>query len=174
MKPLRFVIRVLARFRANQGFLLASAVAYNTLLSLVPMFALILVTLSQITDTGGLLDTMDKYLKLLAPPGQAEVLIAQITVLLENWKLVGAVGLLGLMFFSSLAFTVLESAVSVIFFHRVRVHRRHFLVSAILPYCYILLLALGIFVVSVVSTGLQALDERTITLFNHTWELEGN
>ena len=67
------------------------------------MFALILVTLSQIADTGQLLDTMDKYLKLIAPPGQAEVLIAQITVLLENWKLVGAVGLLGLMFFSSLA-----------------------------------------------------------------------
>ncbi|MGH8509782.1 MAG: hypothetical protein ACREVH_13870 [Gammaproteobacteria bacterium] len=41
---MRFAIRVLARFRANQGFLLASAVAYNTLLSLVPMFALILVT----------------------------------------------------------------------------------------------------------------------------------
>jgi hypothetical protein len=42
-----------------------------------------------------------------------------------------------MLFFSSLAFTVLENAMSVIFVHRVVIRRRHFFVSAILPYCYI-------------------------------------
>ena len=45
--PWQFVRRVFTGFRANQGFLLAGAVAYYTLLSLVPMLALILVSLSQ-------------------------------------------------------------------------------------------------------------------------------
>jgi membrane protein len=170
---MHFVLCVLREFRANQGFLLASAVAYNTLLSLVPMLALILVVLSQVIDPNRLLETMNQYLDLIAPPGQADVLVGQIAVFLENWKLVGVVGLMILLFFSSLAFTVLENAMSVIFFHRVQVHRRHFLVSAILPYCYILLLAIGFLVVSIVSGGLHALDERTITLFNHSWRLEG-
>jgi membrane protein len=170
---MHFVLCVLREFRANQGFLLASAVAYNTLLSLVPMLALILVVLSQVIDPNRLLETMNQYLDLVAPPGQADVLVDQIAVFLENWKLVGVVGLMILLFFSSLAFTVLENAMSVIFFHRVQVHRRHFLVSAILPYCYILLLAVGFLVVSIVSGGLHALDERTITLFNHSWRLEG-
>lgn len=89
---MHFVIRVLTEFRANQGFLLASAVAYNTLLSLVPMLALILIVLSQVIDSNRLLETMDQYLDLVAPPGQADVLVGQIAVFLENWKLVGVVG----------------------------------------------------------------------------------
>ncbi len=170
--PWNFIIRVLGGFRANQGFLLASAVAYNTLLSVIPMFALILVAFSQIMDPRQLMETMDEYLHLVAPPEQADVLMGQIAVLLDNWKLVGIVHLLVLLFFSSLAFTVLENAMSVIFFHRVEIRRRHFLVSAILPYCYILVLAFGFLVVSIVSGGLQALDERTVVLFNYTWKLE--
>jgi len=155
--PWRFVGQVVTGFRANQGFLLAGAVAYYTLLSIVPMFALILVSLSQITDTSALLKALQEYLALLAP-GQAEALVAQIGVFLQNWKVVGVTGLLLLLFFSSMAFTVLENAMSVIFFHRVAVKRRHFLVSAIIPYCYILILAVGMLVVNAVSSSLATLD----------------
>jgi uncharacterized BrkB/YihY/UPF0761 family membrane protein len=38
----QFARRVLSRFLANKGLLLASAVSYNTLLSLIPLFALLL------------------------------------------------------------------------------------------------------------------------------------
>ncbi|MFD2272180.1 hypothetical protein ACFS07_16145 [Undibacterium arcticum] len=38
--PLRFALQVMRSFRANQGFLLAGAVAYYTLLSVVPLFLL--------------------------------------------------------------------------------------------------------------------------------------
>lgn len=160
-QPLRFLLQVIAGFRANQGLLLAGAIAYYTLLSVVPIFALILVGLSQVVDPDQLLETTNDYLALLAP-GQAEALTQQIAEFLDNWKLIGAVGFLVLLFFSSMAFTVLENAMSVIFFHRVAIHRRHFLVSAILPYCYLLLLGLGLLVVSVVSSGLHALDEHSV------------
>jgi membrane protein len=171
-RPWHFVVQVLAGFRANQGFLLAGAVAYYTLLSIVPMLALILVLLSQFRETPALLEVLREYLALVSP-GQSEALITQISVFLANWKVVGTAGLVLLLFFSSLAFTVLENAMSVIFLHRVAIKRRRFLVSAIIPYCYILLLAVGMLVVSAVSAGLTALDARTVTIMGRVWSLDG-
>jgi membrane protein len=172
-RPWRFVARVVAGFRANQGFLLAGAVAYYTLLSLVPMFALVLVLLSQFKETPALLATLEEYLVLVAP-GQTAALVAQIGVFLENWQVVGVTGVALLLFFSSVAFTVLENAMSVIFFHRVAVKRRHFLVSAIIPYCYISLLAAGMLVVNTVSGTLATLDARSVKLLGHVWSLDGS
>ena len=171
--PMHFAGDVIKGFRANQGFLLAGAVAYYTLLSLVPMLALILIVLSHLTDLQLLLDTTREYLSLVAP-GQADNLTAQLTAFLHDWKLVGVLGLLMLVLFSSLAFTTLENAMSVIFFHRVAIHRRHFLVSAIIPYCYILFLALGLFLVSTVSGILDSMGETGFTVMGHTWSLSGH
>ncbi len=171
--PLHFTGSVISGFRANQGLLLAGAVAYYTLLSIVPMLALILIVLSQLTDLQLLLDTTREYLSLVAP-GQSDNLTAQLTAFLHDWKLVGVLGLLMLVLFSSLAFTTLENAMSVIFFHRVAIHRRHFLVSAIIPYCYILFLALGLFLVSTVSGILDSMDETGFTVMGHTWSLSGH
>jgi YihY family inner membrane protein len=170
--PWRFAGRVFASFRANQGFLLAGAVAYNTLLSIVPMFALILALLSHFSEPAALLRALDEYLSLVAP-NQSAALVAQIGVFLENRQVVGALGLVLLLFFSSLAFTVLENAMSVIFFHRVVIRRRHFLVSAIIPYCYILLLGAGLLVVNAVSGALAALGERSVSFLGSSWSLDG-
>ncbi len=170
--PWRFVGRVITGFRANQGFLLAGAVAYYTLLSIIPMFAIILLLLSQFRETPELLIALDEYLVLVAP-GQSGALVAQVGVFLENWKVVGAAGLALLLFFSSVAFTVLENAMSVIFFHRVAVKRRHFLISAIIPYCFISLLAAGMLVVNAVSGTLATLDDRTVKVLDHVWSLDG-
>jgi len=170
--PWQFAVRVVNGFRANQGFLLSGAVAYYTLLTIVPMFALILVGLSQIHETQGLLETLREYLVLITP-SQADALIDQISAFVQNWKVVGLTGILILLFFSSLAFTSLESAMSVIFFHRVAIQRRHFLISAIIPYCYILLLAIGMLLVSTVSGSLHSLDAKSLTVLGNHWSLSG-
>jgi membrane protein len=170
--PWLFTLRVINGFRANQGFLLSGAVAYYTLLSIVPMFALILVALSQIQETQGLLITLREYLVLIIP-NQADELISQISAFQQNWKVVGIMGILVLLFFSSFAFTSLESSMSVIFFHRVAIRRRHYLISAILPYCYILLLGLGMLTVSAVSGSLHTLDARSLTVMGQQWSLNG-
>lgn len=167
-----FVLRVINGFRANQGFLLSGAVAYYTLLSIVPMFALILVALSQVQETQGLLVTLREYLVLIIP-NQADALISQISAFQQNWKVVGIMGVLVLLFFSSFAFSSLENAMSVIFFHRVEIRRRHFLISAIIPYCYILLLGLGMLTVSAVSGSLHTLDARSVTVMGQQWSLSG-
>jgi membrane protein len=170
--PLRFVRMTIAGFRANQGLLLAGAVAYYTLLSILPMLALILIVLSQLTDLQLLLNTTREYLGLIAP-GHADELTAQVATFLHNWRLVGVVGIIMLLLFSSLAFTTLENAMSVIFFHRVAIQRRRFLISAIIPYCYILCLALGMLLVSTVSGVLSTLGEHSFTVMGHVWSLGG-
>jgi membrane protein len=153
--PLHFSKQVFVGFRANQGFLLSGAIAYYTLLSIIPMIALILVILSQFKAPAELIAVLREYL-VLVTPSQADAVIDQITVFLRNWKVIGIIGFLLLLFFSSFAFTALENAMSVIFFHRVLVRRRRFLVSAIIPYIYILLLALGLLLVSMVSGYLRS------------------
>ncbi len=170
--PVRFMGQVLSGFRRNQGMLLSGAVAYYTLLSIVPMFALMLVGLSHFMEEERLLETVKAELTLILP-AYSEALTNQLRTLLANRNVIGTVGILVLLFFSSMAFTVLENAMSVIFFHRVNVHRRHFLVSAIIPYVYILLLGMGVLLVSIISGALQSLETETLELFGHVWSLRG-
>jgi YihY family inner membrane protein len=170
--PWLFARRVLTGFSANQGLLLSGAVAYYTLLTIVPMFALIITGLSQIQEIQPLLESLREYLQLIAP-NQADALISQISAFQQNWKTVGLMGILLLLFFSSFAFTSLENAMSVIFFHRVAIHRRHFMISAIIPYCYILLLAVGMLLVSMVSGSLHSLDTRSVMVMGQHWSLSG-
>lgn len=155
LDPLGFIKQVINGFRANQGFLLSGAIAYYTLLSIIPMIALILVVLSQFDDPQDLLSALRDYL-VLVTPGQADAVISQVDVFLQKSKLIGIIGFVLLLFFSSFAFTALENAMSVIFFHRVSIERRHFLVSAIIPYVYIFLLAIGLLLVSIVSGFLRS------------------
>jgi membrane protein len=68
---------------------------------------------------------------------------------------------------------VLENAMSVIFFHRVTERRRRFIVSVLLPYCYILCLGVGVLLVTLVSASLQAMGEREIEFLGRTWSLGG-
>lgn len=170
--PWLFARRVLTGFSANQGLLLSGAVAYYTLLTIVPMFALIITGLSQIQEIQPLLESLREYLLLIAP-NQADALISQISAFQQNWKTVGLMGILLLLFFSSFAFTSLENAMSVIFFHRVAIYRRHFMISAIIPYCYILLLAVGMLLVSMVSGSLHSLDAHSVTVMGQHWSLSG-
>jgi YihY family inner membrane protein len=115
-------------------------------------------------DEKRLLSVIGQYLELVLPGDTASV-VAQIATFLEqrdvlSWVLVGV-----MIFFSSMAFSVLENAITVIFAHRVEKRQRHFLTSAILPYLFILLLAFGFFVVSVIYTVLQAVEGLSIQLF---------
>lgn len=156
-EPLQFIRQVFNGFRANQGFLLSGAIAYYTLLSIIPMIALILVVLSQFKETQELLTVLREYLEIVTP-SQTDAVINQVQVFLRSWKLIGILGFVLLLFFSSFAFTALENAMSVIFFHRVLIKRRRFLVSAVIPYIYILLLAVGLLVVSMVSGYLRGYE----------------
>ena len=77
-----------------------------------------------------------------------------------------------MIFFSSLAFTVLENAMSVIFLHRVVARKRRFIFSVLIPYVYILWLGVGLLLVTLVSGSLQAVGKESVELFGRDWSLE--
>ena len=170
--PGAFALRVVKGFRANQGLLLAGAVAYYALLSIVPLLILIAIALSHVIEQSALLEAIGRYIGWLAP-GQSAFIVSEVANFLTHRQVVGWLLLVTMLFFSSLAFTVLENAMSVIFLHRVAIRRRHFLVSAVLPYCYILSLGVGLLLVTLVSGSFAALGEKSVEFLGYRWSLSG-
>ncbi len=168
--PGKFIAGIVRQFRANQGLLLAGAVAYYTMLSLVPLVILILLLLSLLFPEERLLRVVGDYLDFVVP-GQAQALIDGARAFLQHRDLVGPILALTMLFFSSLAFTALENAMAVIFFHRVSIRRRHFLISATMPYLFILFLATGLIVVTVVSGMLQSFGNHTLSVLGRVHSL---
>jgi membrane protein len=170
--PGRFAWATLKAFRANQGLLLAGAVAYYALLSIVPLLILTVIALSNLIDQRELLGTLGRYLEWLVP-GQSVAIVGELAHFLDNRGDVGWLLLGTMVFFSSLAFTVLENAMSVIFLHRVVARKRRFIFSALIPYCYILSLGVGLLLVTLVAGSLQAVGQESVDLFGRQWSLHG-
>ncbi|MBC8518783.1 MAG: YihY/virulence factor BrkB family protein [Gammaproteobacteria bacterium] len=167
----KFVSRVLTRFRHNQGILLSGAIAYYTLFSLIPLVALLLVVLSALVPEAELLAVVDAELRMIVP-WQAELITAQLASFLSHREVIGWVGGVILLFASSLAFTALENAMSVIFFHRVEIHRRHFLLSAVIPYLYIVALGVGLLMLTLLAGVLQSVESMEFSLLQWTISLQ--
>jgi YihY family inner membrane protein len=170
--PLRFLWEALKGFRANQGLLLAGAVAYYALLSMVPLLIVSVIALSHFIEQRELLATIGRYLEWLLP-GQSRAIVAELSNFLAHRDVLGPVLLLTMIFFSSLAFTVLESAMSVIFNHRKADRSRHFLISAVMPYLYILSLCVGLLLVTLVSGALQVIGQERVELLGYSWSMSG-
>jgi YihY family inner membrane protein len=170
--PGRFAWRVLKGFKANQGLLLAGAVAYYALLSVVPLLILTVIALSHVIDQAELLQTLGRYLEWLMP-GQSRAIVAELGNFMAHRDVIGWVLLATMLFFSSLAFTVLENAMSVIFLHRIAIRKRRYIVSVLLPYCYILSLGFGLLIVTLVAGSLQAMGEESVHFLGWEWSLKG-
>ena len=166
--PLTFLLQVAKAFRANQGLLLSGGVAYYTLLSIVPL----VIVLSHIIPADELLGTLARYLEVVAP-GQSGPILEDMRIFIANRAVIGWTLAITLVFFSSLAFTVLENAMSVIFYHRVLATRRPFVVSVLIPYLYILFLGVGLLIVTLVAGALQSLGLETLDVLGHDWSLSG-
>jgi membrane protein len=167
-----FLLQALRAFKRNQGFLLSGAVAYYTLLSIVPMSLLTLIALSHFIEEQRLIQTLSTYLAMLVP-GYAATLTEQVQVFIDNRGTVGVIGFLFMLFFSSIAFSMLENAMSVIFFQRIKARRRNFLASAVIPYLYIFLISLGILLMSFIAGAIDTLQSRQLTVFGSSLNLAG-
>lgn len=166
-----FILQTLRSFGRNQGLLLAGALAYYALLSLLPLLILSVVGLSHLIERNVLLDTIALYLDWLLP-NVSQGLVDDISAFLNHRATIGLVMLGTLLFFSSLAFSVLEKAMKVIFIHRHAVQKRHFLVSALLPYLLVLLLSSALLLLTMSATALQALSLETLDFLGQHWSLE--
>ena len=170
--PAGFVLQTLRSFAENQGLLLAGAVAYYALLSILPLLILSVIALSHFIDQTELLNTLARYLEWLVP-SQSRAVLVDVSSFLEHRVSNGAVLLITMIFFSSLAFSVLERAIAVIFSHRGAVKKRHFIVSAVLPYFFVLFLGVAMLGVTLVSIVLQSMATESVHIFGYDWSLRG-
>jgi membrane protein len=167
-----FLLRVVRGFRRNQGLLLSGALAYYALLSIVPLSILALIVLTHFIEEQQLIHTLSTYLEMVIP-GYAATLTEQVRAFLEHRKVVGIIGFIVMLFFSSLAFSMLENAISVIFFQRVRIQRRKYFISAIIPYVYIFVMGLGIVLVSFIVGAIETLESRHLKILGWSLHLGG-
>ena len=167
-----FLLHAVQEFWHNKGLLLAGAVGYNALISIIPLFAVVLVALSHVFDEQQLLRTITMELRTLTP-GRARDIRAALEAFLEAREIIGGIGMLVLLFFSSIAFRILEDAFSVIFRHVKSQRSRPFLVSALIPYLYITAVALGLLALSILTGVLESLEQWSFDLFGRTMALEG-
>jgi membrane protein len=170
--PVAFTLQVLRAFQANQGLLLAGAVAYYALLSIVPLLILMVIALSNVIDQEVLLATLRRALEYVAP-GEGKAVVVELRAFLDHREVVGWVLFITMLFFSSLGFRVLENAISVIFLHRVQKRTRHFVVSLLLPFGYIIFIGAALFVGTIVIADLLIIGDENLVILGHSWSLSG-
>ena len=170
--PVAFALQVLKAFQANQGLLLAGAVAYYALLSIVPLLILMVIALSHVIDQDVLLATLRRALEYVVP-GEGKAVVVELKAFLDHREVIGWVLFVTMLFFSSLGFTVLENAISVIFLHRVQARRRHFLVSLLLPFGYIVFISAALSAATFVLANLTAIGGGNLLILGHSWSLGG-
>jgi membrane protein len=168
--PLAFVLQVLRAFQANQGLLLAGAVAFYALLSIVPLLVLMVIALSHVIDRSVLLSTIRRALEYVVP-GEGRAVVAELRAFLDHREVIGWVLLVTLLFFSSLGFKVLENAMSVIFLHRVAERRRRLIVSLLLPFGYVAFIGVALFAGTFVIADLVTIGGSSLVVLGHSWSL---
>jgi YihY family inner membrane protein len=170
--PVAFALQTLRSFSKNQGLLLAGAVAYYALLSVVPLLIVSVIALSHLVDQAELLSTLGRYLEWVVP-SQSRAVLVDVSAFLQDRIAIGAVLLVTMLFFSSIAFSVLGKSMSIILADRETVNKRHFLVTAVIPYCFVLLLGIALLGVTLASVTLQAMAEESVQVLGWNWSLRG-
>lgn len=168
---MRFLWRVVSAFINNQGILLAGSLAYNSLLSAIPLMSVLVMGLSYFVEQELLLATISAELVLILP-SHADQITAAIAMLLSNRSLIGGVGFLVLLFFSSIAFRMLEMAIANIFHVPDHVESRSFWVSALIPYIYMVVIGLGIVVLTIMTAIIESISEQHYIFLGYDLSLE--
>lgn len=165
--PFAFLRRALGSFAQNQGLLLAGAVAYYALLSLIPLLILAVIAVSRWLDQAAILAALGRYLEWLVP-SQSQAVLSDVAAFIDNRTIIGIVLLLTMIFFSSLAFSVLGKALAVIFPTRKASPRMRLLASVLVPYGVVLLLGMTLLGITVITIALRAAAQDVF----HLWGLE--
>lgn len=169
----RFAWRVIRNFLKNHGVLLAGGVGYNILLSIVPLFAVLVVLLTQVVDQQHLLNVLAIQARHMAP-AHAEVLLEAVRSLLNSRDVIGILSFPILLLFSSFAFRMLEDALAIIFHAPETPHiKRRVWVSVMLPYAFMVVLGAALMVLTLVVTLASSLNSLVLMLFERELPLAG-
>jgi len=140
-----FSMRVARGFRDSNGLVLAGAMAYSALLSVVPLAMLLTAVLSHFIAAEDVSRAVRAELENILLPGQVAPLIDAVESLVANAEMGGLLGVLGVAFFATSGFRVLQAALDQVFSHR-REHlkARSLWVSVLLSLAFIAAIALAL------------------------------
>jgi YihY family inner membrane protein len=158
--------RVVRAFFRNKGLLLASAVGYNALLSLIPLLVITLVVLTHFYDDALVSHALVARVRPLAP-GLAPAVREAISSFLASRHLVGWGGLGVLVVVSSVAFRMLEEAMAVIFRRPRRLRPRRPTISLLIQFGYVPFVGLGVALLTGLTWALKALGDGV--MFGVRW-----
>lgn len=167
-----FLWRVLVNFFRNRGMLLAGGVGYNILLSIVPLFALLAVLLTQVVDEAVLFEVLRVQVDHLAPT-YADGLMEAVRTLLDSRDVIGLFGIFALLLFSSFVFRMLEDALALIFQTPEPHPKRSVWVSVLLPYLFMLTLGAGLAALTVMVTLAETINTLWQTTLSRDMPLLG-
>jgi membrane protein len=167
----KFGLRVLRHFYTNNGLLLASALAYNTMLSIIPFCLVLVIALAQIFSDELVYETIGAELATIVP-GLEVVLGEVLRAFPENRELVGGIGILVLIFFSTVAFRTLETAMAQIFHRPTRRLPRKLWVSAGIPYLYLVLIGIALLLLTATTAFLNALPPDRLHLMDQNLPMD--
>jgi membrane protein len=140
----QFALRILRAFSANGGWELVGALAYNGLLSVVPLFILASSVFARFVDRDRFIRVVAREIRQLLPASQAAPIKQAIVEMLREPFSGGLFGLAALLFFSTLAFRTLQHALDVIFIHRRELHgKRTLLKSSLIALGYVTAVGVG-------------------------------
>ncbi len=157
-----FALSVFREFLKNHGILLAGGVGYNILLSMIPLLALFCVLLTHVVDEQKLLMIIAIQAAHLAPT-HANLVVGTVQELMAAREMIGWLGIIALLFFSSFAFRMLEDSIAIIFHQPDVTHRRSFWVSAILPYLFMLFLGTSLFILTLAVSMTSGVYEWAVS-----------
>jgi YihY family inner membrane protein len=130
-----------------------------------------MVVFSHVFDPTQLMESISIEVSLIAP-GFAPTLNEVLTGFLRTREVVGWVGLGTLLVFSSFAFRVMEDAISIIFHRPLPTLKRKFWVSALMPYFFIVIVALGLMVITAVNAIIDAQSQQSHSIFGFDLHLQ--
>lgn len=161
-----FAKRVLGRFRNNHGGIFASAIAFDALMSMVPLLALLSVALSRVVEPRRVQQLLEAQLELLLP-GAADRVIQAYTAIVSRRAAAGLIGLLALLAFGTSAFRTIRKALWVIFDGVEAKRRQPSRMSRLLPLGFVGISALGLLTGTFVMTLLDALPLGGLSVWGY-------
>jgi membrane protein len=153
---LLFAVRTVRAFSANDGLDLIGGLAYNGLLSVVPLFLLATAVFSRFVDRDHFIRVVAREIRQLLPSVQAQPVNEAIVEVLKEPFSGGLVGLGALLFFSTLAFRSLQHALDTIFIHRRELHdRRSLLKASLIALSYVVAIGFASLLQALLLVGLD-------------------
>ena len=115
LKNFRLLWPALKKFNNDNGFFLSSGITFNILVNLIPFIMLLLAFVgSYLYNDQEVLNHIRAYFRDLAP-GLDPKIMKNLTDFIQNRQIVGILGFIGLLWFSTCVFSAMRIALNIVF-----------------------------------------------------------